>query len=36
LHIYIPVQSPGSPRTRLNTTATFPKLPHIFILVIQP
>lgn len=35
LHIYIPVQSPGSPWTRPNTTAIFPKLPHIFILVIQ-
>jgi hypothetical protein len=30
LHIYIPVQSPGRPWTRLNTTATFPKLPPDF------
>jgi hypothetical protein len=33
--IYIPVQSPGSPWTILNITATFLKLPHNFILVIQ-
>lgn len=35
IYIYIPVQSTGSPWIRLSITATFPKLPHIFILVMQ-